>query len=958
MPTSPEQITAQFAYRWQVRSPLLQAMTRVQRAYNGDVLVPLTDMDRVELPGVANLLKKGIDQKAARIASSAPTLYCPPRDSTKKREVDAGEKRRKALLGWWAMNELTTIKAARRARHLIGYCATPVNIRWDRQRGIPTWDVLDPLNTFPAPDRDPDCMTPRDVIFTYSRSRQWLHDHYPDQADTLFKYRSARPDEKIVCLEYIDDAERVIIAVNETVFNDTTSTTPFGGSQPSVVLERIPNRAGMCTAVTPGMVTLDRPASEFDGMIGMYQMAARLTALEVIAAEKYVFPDIVLIGHTGQEPRLIGGKWADGRTGEINRVVDGDVKEIGGGPGFQTNAMIDRLERSSRLEGGVPAEVTGECADETTEILTAGGWKHYSEVSVGDQVLTLNHVTGLGEWNPVQAMNVFPATPSRRMVEMNGRRFSALTTLNHRWPVVSRYDVRKWKTSTELSQNDKVPTAAINADLPIEAKFSDALVEAVAWFYTEGSFLPSSGQISQSLTKNPENVERIRNCLTVLFGPPTQGKWRDVSGCGQGGVGHDGLPRWREQKIAANGVIKFALSVHASRLLQEYAPNKVPTFEFLRALTTSQLELFLRVSLLADNCGDDQFGQKDPARSEAFGFAAILAGRPVSYQIRVKTDPRPAWPSVSTSHIVRVKKIRAAKPAENAARGSSTYREVEYDGVVWCPTTPNGTWFARRRGFAYFTGNSSSNIRTGRRGDAVLSAALDFPLGEAQKVFASSYQKENKVAIAVAKGYSGSAPTSIYVNWKGASGDIEFVPNELFTTDQNYVSFAHAGSDLQGLTIMAGQLLGAGVVSEQWVREALPIIDDPEQEKDRITAAKVEAALLSGWEQQVASGGVALEDVAFFTEKVLSNQMEPFEAIQAVNKRVQQRQASSGPPGSPTGPAIPGTPEAQPGLAAGTPAQGQATPPTVPAAGDNLTNLSGLMSRIRQVARPIPVAKG
>lgn len=609
MAISAEQICAQFHYRWMVRSPVLQAMQRVKNQYNGDVVVPLPDMDRTEFPAVANLLKKGVDQKAARIASTAPTLYCPPRDSSKKREVDAAELRRKALLGWWGMNELTDIKAARRARHLIGYAAAPVNIRWDRVRGIPEWQVLDPLNTFPAPDRDPDCMTPTDVIFTYAQPRKWLHDTYPEQAENLFRYRAARPDEKVVLLEYIDAEERVIVGTNESAFTDTTSTTPFG-SQPAVVLERIPNRAGMCTSITPGMISLDRPAGEFDGMIGMYQMAARLTALEVIAAEKYVFPDLVIMGNGQGEPRLVGGKWKDGRTGEFNVIMDGEFKEVGGGPGFQTNGMVDRLERQARIEGGVPPELGGE---------------------------------------------------------------------------------------------------------------------------------------------------------------------------------------------------------------------------------------------------------------------------------------------------------------------------------------------------------SSTNIRTGRRGDAVLSAALDFPLGEAQKLFASSYQKENKVAIALAKGYGGSSTSSIYVNWKGAKGDIEFVPNDLFTTDQNIVAFSHAGSDLQGMTIMAGQLLAAEVVSEQWVREILPIIDDPEQEKDRIVAEKIDAALLAAWQQKAAAGEIALEDVAWFTTKVKHNEMEPAEAMMALNKRVQQRQASSGPVGAPDGPAIAGTPEAMAGLAQGTLAEGQATPPTIGPPGESMSNLDSAFQRIRGLARPIPV---
>jgi hypothetical protein len=40
-------------------------------------------------------------------------------------------------------------------------------------------------------------------------------------------------------------------------------------------------------------------------------------------------------------------------------------------------------------------------------------------------------------------------------------------------------------------------------------------------------------------------------------------------------------------------------------------------------------------------------------------------------------------------------------------------RSVEHSGVIWCPTTANGTWFARRRGTTYFTGNSHLVCRHG-----------------------------------------------------------------------------------------------------------------------------------------------------------------------------------------------------------------------------------------------------
>ena len=39
---------------------------------------------------------------------------------------------------------------------------------------------------------------------------------------------------------------------------------------------------------------------------------------------------------------------------------------------------------------------------------------------------------------------------------------------------------------------------------------------------------------------------------------------------------------------------------------------------------------------------------------------------------------------------------------------------VEYDGDVWCPTTPNGTWLARYGSRVFFTGNSAAVDQAGR----------------------------------------------------------------------------------------------------------------------------------------------------------------------------------------------------------------------------------------------------
>lgn len=374
----------------------------------------------------------------------------------------------------------------------------------------------------------------------------------------------------------------------------------------------------------------------------------------------------------------------------------------------------------------------GYCVDEATEIFTEDGWKTFQDISEGDIVLTLNHETGMSQWQPLLAVNVFPAM-TRELTRMEGRDHSSLTTSQHRWPVERYYRrtgtqrqktaagawtaagraehphqgrERVWTTTGSLTYGDRIPLSAPCDDLPAEPKWSDALVELVAWFWTEGHFKPQSRSrlpgtgvaIYQSERKNPENVARIRAALHTLFGPACNEFPRS-------GPVSDGVPRWRE--AANRQLVAFHLSSGAGRVLIEQAPDRVPRYEFLRALTRSQLDLFLRVSLLGSGHNNrtvnaQGLSQKSREAAEAFQFAATLAGHATSLRRRP--------PTPSTKHAVWTVELRRKthfSPKAAAARTSAfTIAREPYEGHIWCPTTPNGSWLARREGTVYFTGNS------------------------------------------------------------------------------------------------------------------------------------------------------------------------------------------------------------------------------------------------------------
>jgi hypothetical protein len=526
--------------------------------YNGDVIVPLPELNSDEQSAVANLLAQGLDQTAMRIASTRPDIHCPPTDPSKKRSRDNANIRRKAIFGWWE-NSRMDLQLAKRARHLIGYSTTITQLRFNPKTGCPEWHLRDPLTAYPATLLGVDDMRPRDVVFAYERPLGYLRAMYPDVAAVFQSDSGAGEDQPIEMIEYISDEEQVLIAMRGPVKTGVFSTSSYSDDNIVVELERAPNILGQCPVVCAERISLDDAQGQFDGILGMYQMQARLMALEVIAVQKGVFPDTWLIGRQGETPQIVNP--ADGLTGEVGVVRGGDLRDMQMQPGYMTNPAIDRLERAQRLTAGIPPE---------------------------------------------------------------------------------------------------------------------------------------------------------------------------------------------------------------------------------------------------------------------------------------------------------------------------------------------------------FGGESSTNIRTGRRGDAVLSAVVDFPVQESQRIMARSLQEENKLAVDISKAYAGRKGKSFYVTTKNAKGRVDYTPNDNFDSTDNVVSYSQAGADINNLVIGGGQRVGMGTMSKRSFMAIDPLVEDPEFEHDSVISEQLEQALLLSIQQQASEGVIPPADLARIMDLVANDQMELAGAVDKVQKEAQERQATM----------VEATaPEAQPGLA-------------------------------------------
>jgi hypothetical protein len=238
---------------------------------------------------------------------------------------------------------------------------------------------------------------------------------------------------------------------------------------------------------------------------------------------------------------------------------------------------------------------------------------------------------------------------------------------------------------------------------------------------------------------------------------------------------------------------------------------------------------------------------------------------------------------------------------------------------------------------AEFGGESGTNIRTGRRGENILSATIDFRVQEAQAIFEQSMMEEDKIAIAIEKSYWGNQSKSFYMRGRNG-GRADYVPNKLWESDYHNVSYSASGSDVNSLIVALGQRLGAGLISKESAREADPLVADPELERDRIVAETMESALLASIQQQASdpNGPYQPDDLAYLTKLVLVENAPIYDAVERTQKRAQERQATPAPP-----PPMPGgmPPEAMPGLAA--PGMGAEQPAPQGAGG-----LEGLLAQL------------
>lgn len=352
------------------RGPVLERMRQIELRYDGDYVIPLPERpDEPEQPltspSLMGELIDGLSQRAAAVPFSVgvPALNGQSQTSLKK-----AARRRDAIRASYHRSKFDLVRRTY-YRHLTAYHTFTLLVIPDWTAKMPRVESRSPLTTF-AESRSRDEMRPPEyVAFISTRSAQWLRATYPHARAEHGGPITDAPttaNQQWDIVEWFDCTHRRygILGPSNRVDHTTTNWgySSLNGPVTNIpISDPIPHYTKVCPVVAPEMPSLGKIAARLSALTGMIDMADKLSALDVEAQLRSVFPDTYIIGDGQSNPSLVDETWHDGASGQVNIIKD--AKSVGvlrSTPDGRTGQMVDRFERNFRVSTGLAGQMSGE----------------------------------------------------------------------------------------------------------------------------------------------------------------------------------------------------------------------------------------------------------------------------------------------------------------------------------------------------------------------------------------------------------------------------------------------------------------------------------------------------------------------------------------------------------------------------------------------------------------------
>lgn len=338
------------------------------------------------------------------------------------------------------------------------------------------------------------------------------------------------------------------------------------------------------------------------------------------------------------------------------------------------------------------------CVDRDTEALTKRGWVSGYELTEEDMILSMDPSDKQLKWSTIKSIyrNIYDG-PMHRLTSNS---IDALVTPGHKFCL----DTGELVPVEALRNRHRIQTMGEALQTGDQEIYTDAFVELVGWFVTEGHIRSDVNaiELSQSENTNPIYCDEIRLCL----------KRMDV--------------KWTERKKETSGVVQFYIGVKNSVVdkLKSVAPGRVISYDFLSSLSRVQCQLLLDTLIKGDGWNTATgygvgYSQKNKEAIDSFVFLCALLGIPTSVNLR-----KEQWCVVLKSgKISKVEhldfhggKVDGRYNTLSSPKNPKAHNPTQdYKGIVWCPETEYGTFVCRRNGKVYVTGNTFRSVMRGTR---------------------------------------------------------------------------------------------------------------------------------------------------------------------------------------------------------------------------------------------------
>ena len=313
-----------------------------------------TDADLLPAP---NMLQSGIDRLAQKISGIPQVRVDVPNENDSTRSKMMADKLERIVTNYDDKQNLN-LQLAQAARWLPGYgfVAWVMSTKVDKNGFVyPSAELRDPFDTFPG-NYGPD-QQPRELAVVRRIPRYKLSQIYPEFAEEILNQDEDETNKGATGPAY---PFGTFDTNNTSDWEDNTSQGvkiieyyDQGGTyvvfpEKAMILDFIPNVLSTPPFVFVKKMSFDALKGQYDHVIGLMAMMAKINIMSAIAMEDSVFTETNISGE------IESGQYRKGRFA-VNYLAPGtQVSKPQNNIPYQLFQQIDRLERQLRMVGGYP----------------------------------------------------------------------------------------------------------------------------------------------------------------------------------------------------------------------------------------------------------------------------------------------------------------------------------------------------------------------------------------------------------------------------------------------------------------------------------------------------------------------------------------------------------------------------------------------------------------------------